>query len=51
MSDINRVEVLNPVKYAGWNEKITEHKGYTFFHLSHWAKLISEHMVIRQYSR
>jgi lipid II:glycine glycyltransferase (peptidoglycan interpeptide bridge formation enzyme) len=42
MSDINRVEVLNPVKYAGWNEKITEHKGYTFFHLSHWAKLISE---------
>ena len=42
MSDTHHVEVLNPVKYEGWNEIITEHNGYTFFHTSQWTKLISE---------
>ena len=42
MPGTHRVEVLNPVKFEGWNERITEHKGYTFFHTSYWAKLISE---------
>ncbi|MGA8262921.1 MAG: peptidoglycan bridge formation glycyltransferase FemA/FemB family protein [Ignavibacteriaceae bacterium] len=42
MSVSQHVEVLNPLKYENWNEKITEHSGYTFFHTSHWTKLIAE---------
>ncbi len=42
MSVSQHVEVLNPLKYEDWNEKITEHSGYTFFHTSHWTKLIAE---------
>lgn len=42
MTDTHRVEVLNPVKYEGWNERLAEHKGFTFFHTSQWARLISE---------
>ena len=42
MSVSQHIELLNPLKYNGWNEKITEHKGYTFFHTSQWARLISK---------
>ena len=34
--------IINPIKYPLWNELILSHDEYTFFHSSHWAKVISE---------
>lgn len=42
MSFTQSVEIINPLKYKGWNERITEHEGYTFFHTTQWTELISE---------
>ncbi|HKI77818.1 MAG TPA: peptidoglycan bridge formation glycyltransferase FemA/FemB family protein [Ignavibacteriaceae bacterium] len=42
MSVSQNIEIINPLEYNGWNEKITEHQDYTFFHTAEWTKLISE---------
>lgn len=36
------IEVINPLNLTDWDEKISEYRCYTFFHTSHWNKLIVE---------
>ena len=41
MSIAKIVEVINPLDYENWNEKIIDHRGYTFFQTLQWIRLIS----------
>lgn len=36
------IEVINPLNLKDWDEKIVKQKYYTFFHTSHWSRLISK---------
>jgi len=36
------IEILNPIEYHGWDALLTSCEGYTFFHTTAWAKVLSE---------
>ncbi len=33
---------INPIDYPGWDELLLAEEGYSFFHSSHWAKVLFE---------
>ena len=41
MSIASIVEVINPLSYVNWNEKIIDHRDYSFFQTLQWIRLIS----------
>ena len=36
----HRIEIINPIDYAGWDELLTSSRECTFFHTSSWAKVL-----------
>lgn len=42
MDQLSKFEVVNPIYDDKWNEQIVSLKGYSFFHTSQWADLISK---------
>jgi hypothetical protein len=36
------LQIINPIIYTGWDELVLSHKDYSFFHTSHWARVLSE---------
>ena len=36
------MHIINPIDYAGWDNLILSHADYSFFHSSHWAKVLYE---------
>jgi Acetyltransferase (GNAT) domain len=42
MYNFKGIEVINPLNLKDWDKNIIGHKNYTFFHTSHWNKLIAE---------
>ncbi len=41
MTKISQIEIVNPLKYTGWDDQIQQFDDYTIFHSSNWAKLLS----------
>lgn len=35
------IKIINPVNFAGWNDLILQMNGYSIFHSSQWAELLS----------
>lgn len=36
------IEIINPLSYPGWDELVLSTKNYSFFHSSHWARVLHE---------
>jgi Acetyltransferase (GNAT) domain len=36
------IEIVNPITHPGWDQLILSHEGYSFFHSSAWASVLSE---------
>jgi len=36
------LQIINPLYYPGWDELLLSKKKYSFFHSSHWARVLSE---------
>jgi lipid II:glycine glycyltransferase (peptidoglycan interpeptide bridge formation enzyme) len=37
-----KLEIINPLTYPSWDELVLSHENYSFFHTSHWAKVLQE---------
>jgi hypothetical protein len=36
------LKIINPLEYNGWDELLLSNTDYSFFHTSHWARVLSE---------
>src|SRR3989304_7664221 len=36
------VKIINPIEYASWDKLLLASPGYSFFHSSNWARVLSE---------
>lgn len=41
MTDFS-LEIIDPLRYPGWDDLVEEQKTYSFFHSSHWARVLQE---------
>jgi len=41
MVQVPEIKLINPVNFTGWNDLIFQMNGYSIFHSSQWAKLLS----------
>jgi hypothetical protein len=37
-----QLSIINPLNYPGWDNMVLETDNYSFFHTSHWARVLSE---------
>ena len=37
-----QIQIINPLNYPEWDELLLTNKNYSFFHSSHWARVLSE---------
>lgn len=44
-----KLEIINPIKYKGWDNLILSTSGYSFFHSSAWAKVLNESYGYKPY--
>ncbi len=38
----HKITLINPIEFPGWNEFIASYPGYSIFHTSNWARVLSE---------
>lgn len=36
------LKIINPINYSGWNKLLLSHPKYSFFHSSHWARVLCD---------
>jgi len=36
------LQIINPIEYRGWDDLLLQNPSYSFFHSSHWAKVLHE---------
>jgi hypothetical protein len=36
------LEIINPIEYPGWEDLLLSHPDYSFFHSSHWARVLHD---------